>query len=114
MVRCRSFETWDWLSRACRRRGLSTVWQRDGVVARVEGATAAIFDCADLNDEELDDLHRFAAALHGVEVIALLSFPRIEDHRRALSAGAATIFSKPLTLNDLYLELDEIASRALC
>ena len=26
VIRCRSFETWDWLSAACRRRGLASVW----------------------------------------------------------------------------------------
>ena len=105
VVRCRSFETWDWLGRACRRRGLAAVWQRDGVVARVEGATAAIFDCADLNDEELDGLRRLAESLHPAPVIALMSFPRIEDHRRALFAGAAAVLSKPLILDELFAEI---------
>ncbi len=106
VVRCRSFETWDWLGAACRRHGLSAVWQRDGVVARVEGATAAIFDYADLNDDELDDLRRLAAAIHPAPVVALMSFPRIEDHRRALAAGAAAVLSKPLILDDLFAEID--------
>ncbi len=105
VVRCRSFETWDWLSRACRRRGLAAVWQRDDIVARVEGATAAIFDCADLNDDELDGLRRLSAALRPAPVVALMSFPRIEDHRRALSAGAAAVLSKPLLVDELFAEI---------
>ncbi len=105
VVRCRSFETWDWLSAACRRRGLAAVWQRDGVVARVEGATAAIFDCDDLNDNELDGLRKLSAALRPAPVVALMSFPRIEDHRRALAAGAAAVLSKPLILDDLFAEI---------
>ena len=105
VVRCRSFETWDWLSAACRRRGLAAVWQRDDIVARVEGATAAIFDCADLNDDEFDGLRRLSAALRPAPVVALMSFPRIEDHRRALSAGAAVVLSKPLILDDLFAEI---------
>ncbi|MBU4273030.1 MAG: response regulator [Planctomycetes bacterium] len=105
VVRCRSFETWDWLGGACRRRGLAAVWQRDAVVARVEGATAAVFDCADLNDDELDGLRRLSAALRPAPVVALMSFPRIEDHRRALAAGAAAVLSKPLILDDLFAEI---------
>lgn len=109
VVRCRSFETWDWLSAACRRRGLAAVWQRDGVVARVEGATAAIFDCDDLNDNELDGLRKLSAALRPAPVVALMSFPRIEDHRRALAAGAAAVLSKPLILDDLFAEINAAA-----
>jgi len=44
-------------------------------------------------------------------VIALLSFPRIEDHDRALSAGASIVLSKPLLMADL---LGEIEGRIVC
>ena len=102
------FEMLDWLSAACRGRGLSTVWLRPPRAARVEGATAAIFDGSDLRGAELDELRHLADTLHPTPIIALLDFPRIEDHRRARTAGAAAVVSKPLHLDDLFWELDRV------
>ena len=98
----------DWLSAACRGRGLSTVWLRPPRAARVEGATAAIFDGSDLRGEEFDELQHLAATLHPAPIIVLLDFPRIEDHSRARSAGAAAVVSKPLHVDDLFWELDRV------
>ncbi len=106
VVRSRSREMAEWLSAACRSRGLVTIWQRDPAFARVEGAAAAIFDGTDLCDGECDALGRFVRALRPAPVIALVSFPRIEDHDRALSAGASVVLSKPLLVEDLLASLD--------
>ena len=95
----------DWLLAACRGHGLAAVWQRRPADARVEGATAAIFDAAELDDAECDELRRFAAAVQPGPVIALLGFPRIDDHRRALSAGAAAVLSKPVAVEDLFWQI---------
>ena len=70
------------------------------------GAVAAIFDSADLGQDQCGDLNRLVATLHPAPVIALLAFPRVEDHRRALSAGAAAVLSKPLAVDDLFWELE--------
>ena len=104
-VRSRSREMADWLSAACRSRGFVTLWQRDLALARVEGATAGVFDVGDFSDDDRESLHCFAAALRPAPVVALLSFPRIEDHRRALSAGATAVLSKPLMVEDLLESL---------
>jgi CheY-like chemotaxis protein len=96
-----SREMADWLSAACRDRGLSALWQRDSALARVEGASAGIFDAADPCDDQCDSLRRFAAALRPAPIVALLSFPRIEDHQRAMSAGASVVLSKPVAADDL-------------
>lgn len=111
-IHTRLYEMEQWLSAALRCRGQSTVWLRPPRAARVEGATAAIFDGSDCRGEELRQLRRLAATLgrlpHGapVPIIALLDFPRIEDHDRALAAGAAAVLSKPLHLDDLFWQLD--------
>ena len=76
----------------------------------VEGAVAAIFDATDLSAGEYDDLRHLTTALHPAPVIALLAFPRSEDHRRALSAGAAAVVSKPLAVDDLFWELNAATS----
>ena len=83
--------------------------ERDGVAGRIEGATAAIFDCDDLDDAEFAELRRLAAALRPAPVLALMSFPRIEDQCRAVAAGAAAVLSKPLVVDDLFGELDPAA-----
>ena len=97
----------DWLSEACRTCGYSTVWLRPPHYTQVEGAAAAIFDGSNLHGEELDQLRSLTNALGRRPVIALLDFPRIEDERRAISAGAAAVLSKPLNLDDLFWQLDE-------
>lgn len=104
------FETADWLSAACRLLGCSTVWLRPPRPARVEGATAVIFDGSDCRAEEVDELRRLADTLGPAPIIALLDFPRIEDRRRALSAGASTVISKPLQLDDLSWALDQVTA----
>jgi len=105
-IHTHSFEMQDWLSSACRSCGMSTVWLRPPRPARVEGATAAIFEGSDCREEQLDELRHLAAALRPAPIVALLDFPRIEDRRRALSAGAAAVVSKPLQLEDLFWEMD--------
>jgi DNA-binding NarL/FixJ family response regulator len=90
----------NWLSAACRERGFAVVWQRWPGVSHVAGAAAAIFDATDLNTGESDELRRFVAAVHPTPVTVLLDFPRIEDCERARSAGARTVVSKPMNVDD--------------
>jgi CheY-like chemotaxis protein len=104
-----SHETAEWLSAACRSRGYATIWQRPSTKARVAGAMAAIFDGTDLSRDECNQLGHLAAALHLAPVVALLAFPRANDRRRALSAGAASVLSKPLVVDDLFWELEKVA-----
>lgn len=111
VICARSNEMMEWLTTACRNRGYATVWQRPPGVARIEGATAAIFDGTDLSEEECNDLNRLAATLHPTPVIALLAFPRIDDRQRTMLAGAAAVLSKPLLVDDLFWEMDRVAVR---
>jgi CheY-like chemotaxis protein len=74
----------------------------------VEGAAAAIFDGSQGRGEELGELEHLAAGLRPAPIVALLDFPRIEDHRRAMAAGAAAVLSKPLQLEDLLWQLDRL------
>ena len=104
-IRARSFEAWSWLSAACRSRGFAAVWQRGPKVVDVKGATAAIFDGTDLGPDECDELQRMAAALQPAPVVALLSFPRIDQERLARSCGAAVVLSKPVSVEDLLRAL---------
>ena len=95
-----------WLAAVCRRCGYATVWQRGPHYARLQGVTAAIYDGSDLSGEEVEEVRRLASALSPAPLLVLLDFPRIEDHRRALAAGAAGVLAKPLLLDDLLGQLD--------
>jgi CheY-like chemotaxis protein len=96
------------LSAAVCSRGCSAVWLRPPRGARVEGAIAGIFDGSDLRGGELDELRHLRDALAPAPVIALLDLPRIEDHDGALAAGAAAVVSKPLSVKDLFWQLDRL------
>ncbi len=102
LIRTASNETAHWLAAACRSRGFSTVWQREAASARVEGATAVLFDVCEMGERECEELQRLANVVQPTPVIALLGFPRVEDRRRALASGAKEVLSKPLLLNDLW------------
>jgi DNA-binding NarL/FixJ family response regulator len=106
VIRSQSREMWAWLSAACRSRGFATILQRDANVVCVEGATAAIFDATDLGPAERDELRRMSAALQPAPVVALLSFPRIDQEQLALSSGAAAVLSKLVNVEDLLGALD--------
>ena len=103
-----SRDMWAWLSGACRSRGFTTVWQRDANAVCVEGATAAIFDATDLGPAECDQLRRMSAALQPAPVVALLSFPRIDQEQLALSSGATAVLSKPVNVEDLFSDLSPL------
>jgi len=107
-IHTRHLEMQDWLSDAFRRCGCSTVWLRPPRAVRVEGAAAAIFDGSDCRGEELSQLEHLAATFRPAPIVALLDFPRIEDHRRAMAAGAAAVVSKPLQLDELFWQLDRV------
>ena len=108
VIHARRFETHDWLSTACRRHGYSTVWLRPSEPIRVEGARAAVFDATDGNPDEVAQLKRLSVGLGLVPILALLDFPRVENRDRALAAGAAAVLSKPLLLDDLFWQLDQV------
>jgi DNA-binding response OmpR family regulator len=99
------FDMQDWLCCTCRRGGYSTVWLRPHQSIRVEGARAAIFDATECLGDELAELHRLATIMGPAPIIALLNFPRVEDRDRALAAGAATVLSKPVLIEDLLWQI---------
>lgn len=111
VIGCQSFNTWEMTAEACRHRGMAAVWRRDDAT-RIENATVALFDCDEFGDTELGRLRRLSAAMGNAPVIAMASFPRIEDHRRALAAGAAAVVSKPFLWDDLFDEIDRTAAVA--
>ncbi|MBN2294296.1 MAG: hypothetical protein JXM70_17845 [Pirellulales bacterium] len=113
VVWSRLFEMQDWISDACRLRGYSTIWLAPGRTTKVTGARAAIFDgcrCDDMEIGEMKELISLIAPTNDnpLPILALLDFPRIEDHKRAIAAGAAAVLSKPLAVDDLLWQLDQV------
>ena len=111
----RQYAMQDWLSSACRLRGCSTVWLSPERTVKLSGAVAAVFDgccCDEVEVAELAKLGKLLRSTPGkpAPVIALLDFPRIEDHARAVAAGASAVLSKPLAINDLFWQLDRLLS----
>jgi CheY-like chemotaxis protein len=102
------FDMHDWLAAACARRGYDTAWMRPSRPRRVENVRAAIFDGNDCRGKELQWLRDAAAMLSPIPTIALLDFPRVDDCRRALAAGARAVLSKPLLLEDLFWQIDRL------
>ncbi len=113
-----SAEMHAWLSAACHTRGFSTFWQgQPDSTQIVEEASAGLFDAACLSttptstsgsDRDHALLRCRVERLQPAPVIALLDFPRIADHDRCLTAGAAAVLSKPLAMEDLFWTLDAI------
>jgi hypothetical protein len=99
----------EWLVAACRLRGYATLRICSAAGDQVEGASAAIFDAGPFAQREADQLRCLAAAVRPAPVVALLEFPRAEDQRRSLTHGAVAILSKPLAINDLYGQFDDLA-----
>ena len=91
-----------WLAQACRRQGYEAVEMTGGsAAARIRGARAAVWDGVRF-DGELDRLQSLVQAVRPAPVVALLSFPRIDQTQAALAAGAAAVLSKPLRLSEFF------------
>lgn len=106
------FDMHQWLSAACRRRGYSTIWLQTHRMARVDRATAAIFDATECLGEELRQLELLRRSVGPAPIIALLDFPRVGNCQRALAAGASAVLSKPLLLEDLFWQMDRLLDQS--
>ena len=105
-IAARRRESFGWLSAACRRRGYSTLWLRGPHYPRIDGRLSILVDGTDFRGAELVALRELAARYPQSRPIALMDFPRLEDRRRLLDAGAAAVLSKPLDVEELLARLD--------
>ena len=96
------------LADACSAQGYLTVWLQPGRHVLVRGLQACFWDFTYSSDLEFDAMSEFHAQNSEVQVIALVNFPRLEDQKRAQLAGATSIISKPLMLDDLFWTLNEV------
>jgi CheY-like chemotaxis protein len=90
------------LAEACRRQGYQTVeLSSDPVAGQVRGVRAAVSDFGRF-DGQVARLQSLALAVRPAPVVALLSFPRIDQTQAALAAGASAVLSKPLRLAEFF------------
>jgi CheY-like chemotaxis protein len=102
------YQSFEWLSAACRLHGYATIWFRGPHFPLVEGLKAILADGTDFQRTEIETLREIAVRYPQTKWIALMDFPRIEDRRRLLDSGAATVLSKPFSVEDLAAELEQL------
>jgi CheY-like chemotaxis protein len=88
------------VSDACGTRGIATVWFLPGQEIRAAGVTAVLWDAPIPVPEQVAELQRLKQTY--IPVLALLDFPRVDDHVAALWAGASAVISKPLLWSELF------------
>jgi hypothetical protein len=89
------------LAAACQSCGYAAVWLDPQQPMRAHAATALLWEGDVRRDAACAELSRLASALRPATTIALVNFPRREDQRRALAAGAVEMMGKPFLLADL-------------
>ncbi|MCR4411081.1 MAG: hypothetical protein NUV77_01500 [Thermoguttaceae bacterium] len=97
-----TYARYAWLSAVLRAGGLATTWIRPGSVPRIDGARAGVFDADACQADQWEDLSRLVRSLSGAAVVVLMDFPRAEDRRRLVAAGAVSVLGKPVLLDDLF------------
>jgi hypothetical protein len=95
-------ESFEWLSSLCREQGYFTLWLRGPRYPVAEGLSTILFDGTDFRGAEFDALQKLVLRYPNSRRIALMDFPRIEDRDRLIKAGAVTVISKPMNVEELY------------
>jgi len=101
VIRACNLSGYQALADALNAEGYATIWAAAEHHPYVSGQSAGIWDSARLDSNEIKELKQFTQRLRPAPVIALTNFPRQLDCRRLLSAGAATVLGKPLSVSDL-------------
>jgi CheY-like chemotaxis protein len=101
------YDSFDWLSSACRMQGHATIWLRGPHFPLVDGLQAILADGTDFRGAEFETFLAISTRYPRTKRIALMDFPRVEDLRRLLEAGAAAVLSKPVSVEDLLAELGQ-------
>jgi CheY-like chemotaxis protein len=96
------------LCAAAARRGFGAIWIRSRRMPAVSGVRAAIWDAKCGAAAEAGELAELRAALGRMPIMALVSFPRVEDREMLLASGASHVVSKPFWLDDLFAPLERL------
>lgn len=96
------------LADACGAGGFAAVWLAPRQTVVVEGVDAVVWDGASGDEAEALALEQLLGRVPARAVVALLTFPRLDDHQRMQAAGAGAVLTKPLLSSDLLRELDRL------
>jgi CheY-like chemotaxis protein len=98
---------------ACGARGYATVSVHgERPQPAVSGAMAILWDTFAERAADPEEVRRNRRDAADAPLIAILGFPRVEEIQRALAAGVHAVLSKPFRLDDLFWQLDQVATRA--
>jgi hypothetical protein len=93
---------------ACPTRGYASIWLPQGRGTYLAGVRVAIWDAPPAVESWAETLATVQRDLKGAPIIALASFPRIEEIARLRAAGAAAVVSKPFWLDDLFWQVEQL------
>ena len=107
-IASRRFDTAELHGEACRLRGYSTAWLKNGEdLLRIGRPALVIWDGDTDQMAELSSIRANSSA----PIVALIDFPRADDVRRATEAGAAAVLSRPTSWDCLFWHLDRLDAR---
>jgi DNA-binding NarL/FixJ family response regulator len=100
-IRARDANSFAALSGACLAAGLAAAWLDPRQPARTGRAEVVLWEGDVRRSHEHDELARLVREFQPAPTLVLLNFPRREDQRRALAAGAVELIAKPFFVADL-------------
>ena len=108
-----------WLADVCRAEGYDVTvhspWDAslnsDSPSEPIRNVDAVLWECDACSAMESSLLRSVRERVDQAPVLAILNFPRIEDRRCAMAAGAAAVMSKPLGPVELLEQLKQLIGR---
>lgn len=110
-IACADFAMAQWLVDACRACGLATVRVSPQRADDFQGAELVLWDVGPDESRATAELGMLKRAFPSSDILALVSFPRLEDRQRLLAAGVAAVLAKPLSAADLSWHIGAGAER---
>jgi CheY-like chemotaxis protein len=101
------------LADACRAGGYETMIVRhpEPIVPRDAAPAALVWDTTIERACDPRQVRLMRRAAADAPLLAVAGFPRPEDRKRAIEAGASAVISKPFAVADLWWSLDELITR---
>jgi CheY-like chemotaxis protein len=98
-------EMGQWLVDSCGALGYRAQWHRTCGGPFNSRADLVLLDVAAVDEQAVETLHRLVDRHPGARVIVVAGFPRPDQTARLLEAGAKSVVSKPLLLEDLCWQM---------
>lgn len=96
---------------ACRAGGWLVLWLPPAAELAIAGPSVLVHDATGDARIAAAEIEQLSSRWRPAAVISLCSFPRVNDHRRLVAAGAAAVLSKPLLVDDLLATVERSMPR---